>query len=120
MKLNHLNLAVPDVAAASQFFIDQFGLKVKRGVDDKMAILEDEDGFVLNMGHFKDVDVSYPDFLGFHVGFKQQTREQVNQIRARMLTAGLLPPEPQELHGAWTFYVRCPGGFFVEVYCQER
>jgi catechol 2,3-dioxygenase-like lactoylglutathione lyase family enzyme len=120
MKLNHLNLYVPDVNAASRFFVDHFGLKVKREVPGKMSILEDEAGFVLNLGHLKPVDFSYPDFLNFHVGFKQRTREDVDRIHANLTAAELAPPEPHEFHGAWTFYLRCPGGFFVEVYCQER
>jgi lactoylglutathione lyase len=119
MKLNHLNLSVPDVSAASQFFVDYFGLNVRKKISDVMIILEDDDGFVLNLQHFKR-EVKYPDFLGFHVGFKQPSREQVDRIYARMLEAGVAAPAPQELHGAWTFYVKCPGGFFVEVYHQHR
>ncbi len=68
MKLNHLNLSVPDVSAASQFFVDYFGLNVGKKISDVMIILEDDDGFVLNLQHFKR-EVKYPDFLGFHVGF---------------------------------------------------
>ena len=89
MRLNHLNLAVNDVSAASQFFVQHFGLSVKKEITGKFVILEDEDGFALILGRIKPDAVSYPDFLDFHVGFKRRGSSSV-WTRIRSPNQGLI------------------------------
>jgi lactoylglutathione lyase len=51
----------------------------------------------------------------FHIGFVQESEEQVNEINRRLRDDGYAVPEPARLHGSWTFYFQAPGGFTVEV-----
>jgi lactoylglutathione lyase len=118
MTLNHLNLTVADVPANRAFFESYFGFRciAERG-RDALAVLVDESGFVLTLNNFaKAAEVTYP--AAFHVGFMQPNREQVDAIHARLEAGGLAPEPPREFHGAWTFYLKAPGGYLVEVLHQ--
>ncbi len=57
-------------------------------------------------------DFEYPPT--FHIGFMQESEERVNEIHQRLKEDGIDVEPPQRLH-AWTFYVRAPGGFDIEV-----
>ena len=111
MRLNHLNLAVDDVPGAKAFLMTYFGLR-ELGADTNKnrAFLTDDGGMVISM--FKGKDIVYPGT--FHIGFIQPTEAAVDAIYARMIADGLQADPPQRSHG-WTFYVRAPGGFLVEV-----
>ena len=79
----------------------------------------DESGFVLTLNNFaKATEVEYPG--AFHVGFMQESRERVDEIHRRLQADGFEMKPPHEFHGAWTFYLRAPGGFLVEVLHQHR
>jgi catechol 2,3-dioxygenase-like lactoylglutathione lyase family enzyme len=119
MRLNHLNLTVPDVPGSRKFFETYFGLKsFDGGGRDGFALLVDESGFVLTLNNFeKATEVSYPG--AFHIGFHQESRERVDEIHQRLKADGFDVKTPKEFHGAWTFYFRAPGGFLVEVFHQE-
>ncbi len=115
MGMNHLNLTVADVSANRAFFETYFGFRFlgERG-RNALVVLVDESGFTLTLSNFdKAIEVTYP--AGFHVGFIQREREQVDEIHARMEADGLAPEKPREFHGAWTFYIKAPGGYLVEV-----
>ena len=118
MRLNHLNLAVPDVRQSREFFETYFGLRcVAEMGRNAIAILLDETGFILNLSNFdKATEVEYPG--AFHVGFMQESRERVDEIYERLKSDGFDMEPPREFHGAWTFYFRAPGGFLVEVFHQ--
>lgn len=109
MKLNHLNLAVTDVQAASAFLQKYFGLK-DLGTDNKMGFLQDDNGSVLSL--MKAGDPVYP--AGFHIGFIQESRSKVDEMNARLKNDGYDVPPPKDAHG-WTFYFKAPGGFTIEV-----
>ena len=120
MRLNHLNLTVPDVVRTREFFETYFGF---RCVADRgrgaLAVMIDESGFVLTLNNFEKADkVEYPG--AFHVGFIQESREQVDAIYQRLTAGGFAAEPPREFHGAWTFYFRAPGDFLVEVLHQHR
>ncbi len=120
MVLNHLNLTVPDVARAREFFETYFGLRcvATRG-RDALAVLVDDSGFVFTLNNFdRATEVEYPG--AFHIGFMQESRGKVNEIYERLTSAGFDAKPPAEFHGAWTFYFRAPGGFLVEVGHQHR
>ena len=120
MRLNHLNLTVPDVPRTREFFETYFGFRcvAERG-RDTLAVLVDEAGFVLTLNNFgKTTAVEYPG--AFHVGFMQESRERVDEIHGRLKSGGFDVEPPREFHGAWTFYFRAPGGFLVEVLHQQR
>lgn len=118
MALNHLNLTVPDVSQTRAFFETYFGFRcIAEPRGDALVVLVDESGFVLTLNNFDNAEeVAYPG--AFHVGFRQDSREQVDAIHQRLKAAGFDMKPPHEFHGAWTFYFRAPGGFLVEVFHQ--
>lgn len=112
MKLNHLNLTVTDVRAASAFLEKYFGLR-SMGGNAGMMFLSDDDGFVLTMMKAgRGTDVRYPG--NFHIGFFIESEAQVDEINRRLKEDGYNVPAP-ERHHAYGFYVEAPGGFTVEL-----
>lgn len=112
MKLDHINLTVTDVQAAAHFLETYFGLHYQGG-NKGMGFLLDDNGLVLTlMKAGRGAKVDYPG--NFHIGFGQESEEEVNALNLRLLADGFAV-EPPERHHAWTFYVEAPGGFTVEV-----
>lgn len=126
MRLNHLNLTVNDVPETRRFLEKYFGLQdefnpytgepVEAGKENRnFAVLFDDEGLVLTLlGAGKSTPVEYPG--SFHIGFIQESEERVNELYQRFKDDGFDVDAPKRLH-AWTFYVRAPGGFVVEVLC---
>lgn len=116
MKLNHLNLAVSDVPEARDFLQKYFGLRPAAPGTASFALLLDDDGFVLTlMKAGENSEAKYP--ASFHIGFRQENEEEVNQINRRLQDDGFEVKPPRRFHGSWTFYFNAPGGFLVEVLC---
>jgi lactoylglutathione lyase len=116
VKLNHLNLTVSNVPDAHKFLEKYFGLKGYNGMEprDGMSFMSDDSGMLLALFRAgKGTDAKYP--AGFHIGFMQESEEQVDQINQRLRDDGYKVPKPARLHGSWTFYFQAPGGFTVEV-----
>lgn len=114
MHLNHLNLCVPNVSEARAFFETHFGLGCQHQEGETIAILTDEAGFVLSVSGFGGQDPSYP--KAFHLGFMQQTFDEVHAMYDRMRAAGLASASPPQLsHGRLTFYFKGPGNILIEV-----
>jgi catechol 2,3-dioxygenase-like lactoylglutathione lyase family enzyme len=112
MTLNHANLTVTDVRAASAFLETYFGMR-SQGGNAGMAFLTDDRGFVLSlMKGRRDANVAYPET--FHIGFFVSSEEQVNDIYNRLREDGFDVTEPERHHG-YGFYVQAPGGFTVEL-----
>ena len=116
MKLNHVNIAVPDVAATRQFFEEFFGLRCTetKGADT-LSVLTDGEGFVLILSNFdKRVTPQYP--RDFHLGFLLRNGvDQVNELYQRITASGFEVDPPKKFHGSWGFYLVAPGGVTVEV-----
>jgi catechol 2,3-dioxygenase-like lactoylglutathione lyase family enzyme len=110
MILNHVNLAVTDVPAAKAFLEKYFGLVDIGGGNRNRAFLRDDRWLVLSM--FKGKDVTYPGT--FHIGFGQESDARVDAINAQLRADGFDVASPRHEH-AYTFYVKAPGGFTVEV-----
>ncbi|MBO0995624.1 VOC family protein [Bacillus sp. SD088] len=110
MKLNHLNLTVTDVAAARRFLENYFGMTLGGSLGNGFVAMLDDDGFVLTLMQGK--EVHYP--KSFHIGFPQESRDQVDQINQHLKEDGYDVDPPRHAHG-YTFYVNAPGGFLVEV-----
>jgi len=118
MKLNHINLYSHDTEADRAMFEKYFGLRtlVVRGT--KMAIMQDDDGLVLIVNQFdsKLDGFEYPAHLDIlHIGFIQASREAVDAMHGRLNADGWETQKPHTAHGAWTFYFRAKGGYFIEV-----
>lgn len=112
MKLNHLNLTVTDVSATKGFLERYFGLTCARQRTDRLVVMFDKDGFVLTLMQGR--DVHYPG--SFHIGFPQENEEQVDEINRRLRQDGYEVSPPKRAH-AYTFYVKAPGDFTVEISC---
>lgn len=143
-RLNHIDLVVPNVKENRAFFEKYFGFRciVDRG--DKLVVMTDGAGFALTLSSLEigaELDqfqrtrttdpkekgsggpdtkkpVEYP--AGFHIGFMQDSREAVDEIYKELKSGGVGVEQPKDYHGAWTFFVRAPGGYFVEVFHQSR
>ena len=112
MQLNHIDLPVPDVAAATAFFVDGFGftLAEQRG-NHGMAILTSP-GMVLVLT--RSTEAVYPP--SFHIGFLQPSADAVQAAYAHLLASGIAVPEaPKTMRGSLLFYCYAPGGVLVEV-----
>lgn len=115
MKLNHLNLTVNDVQAARVFLEKHFGLRPSGEGQKNFDVLFDDDDMVLTLiGVGRSKQVSYP--KTFHIGFIQPTEAAVDELHARLKADGFDADPPARSH-AWSFYVKAPGGFVVEVLC---
>ena len=101
----------------SEFLAKYFGLRaVDGGVrDGTFTVMFDDRGLVLSLTQAKQAsEVRYPP--SFHIGFMQESEERVNRINRRLKADGFDVKPPKRLH-AWTFYLRAPGGFLIEVLC---
>ena len=117
MKLNHLNLSVTNVPEAHKFLEKYFGLR-DGGGNNNIAFLYDDNGLVLSLTSMKvggETEIKYP--ATFHVGFIQESEEQVDEVNRRLKGDEIDFAPPSRQHGSWTFYFHAPGGFTVEVLC---
>lgn len=143
-RLNHIDLVVANVKENKEFFEKHFGFKSIVAIGDDLAVLTDGTDFSLVFSSpevASEIDqvqrngkadpkekgpggadakkpVEYP--KGFHVGFHQDSKEAVDEMYKKLKDAGVAVQEPKDYHGAWTFYVKAPGGYFVEVFHQSR
>lgn len=93
MKLNHVNLPVPDVSATRDFFEQQFGLHCIAEPTDANVVLTDGAGLVLTISNFDHAnEITYPKW--FHVGFMQDSDDKVDDIYDRLKMAGMQPSKP--------------------------
>jgi len=119
--LNHVNLAVNDVAEASSFLETYFGLTPLEGAPatSRIRILRDDAGCAVALMHLpNDPPVGYPET--FHIGFIQPDPGAVNSVHARLVADGFHLDPPRHFHGSWTFYIPAPGGVLIEVLAHER
>ena len=112
MKLNHLGITVTDVYAARAFLEQYFDLAGLGKNNHTMTHLQDEQGLILSL--FKGSSITDPETT--HIGFIQETEQQVNEIYQRLKDDGFDVQPPQRRHG-WTFTFVAPGGFAIEVVC---
>jgi len=113
VKLNHLDLNVPDVQATAAFLVDHFGFaRSSNATSPALAILTDDAGLVLVLQRRDAGDESGA--LG-HLGFYVDTIDEVHAHHGRIPGAGAI-----QANGRGTmFYVRAPGGILIEVNCRR-
>jgi len=116
MRLNHLDLAVPDVVASRNFFTAFLGFEhVQTLGQGGLAVLKDSSGAVLVLSRLRrSGSQTYPE--GFHIGFHLSRREEVLALHARLTAENVAAPsEPRVQRGALSFYFTAPGGILVEI-----
>ncbi len=113
MNLNHMGLGVTEIAKTVEMFETYFGWRRAEGtpVNERMAFLLDDSDALITM--FKVKDATYPKI--FHIGFIQDSVEQVTAMHERLTAGGFEPENVREEHGRMTFYFQAPGGFMIEV-----
>jgi catechol 2,3-dioxygenase-like lactoylglutathione lyase family enzyme len=122
MTLNHVNVPVEDVVASSDFFKKYFDMTTvfEAGKPNITAVgLADKAGNLLNLSHF-DEDGASPiaHHRDFHLGFFVDTDAEVDAVYSRIIGDGVpVHGEPEREFGRYTFYIKSPGGFDVEVAC---
>ncbi|MCA9878233.1 MAG: hypothetical protein KC442_10645, partial [Thermomicrobiales bacterium] len=90
MHLNHLNLAVSNLAEAQTLFEDLFDFELLVEVGDFLVSLSDGHGLMLNLANtarFGGETPRYPE--PFHIGFNLDDRAQVDAMYKRVLAAGI-------------------------------
>ena len=120
MRLNHINLAVPDVPQAQALFETFFGLRfIGSRTPDTLVVLVDDNDSVITLSNLdRSSEVAYPKM--FHIGFSQPSRAAVEAIHGRLREAGYDVPVPKTIHGAWSFYFNTPVGVTIEVLHQPE
>lgn len=121
MRLNHLDLHVPDVAATRDFFRDQLGFAevATRGTDG-LAILHDDAGLELvisrPVARFGGSDTQAAGVHTYHIGFMQPSRDMVDDFYERLSAAGAeMGSAPHAIRGGWLFYCLAPGRILIEI-----
>jgi catechol 2,3-dioxygenase-like lactoylglutathione lyase family enzyme len=123
VKLNHINLTSIDIPADVSMFETYFGLRTLLMRGKAIAVIQDDDGMALVLNDFakKRCTFAYPEDSDIHhIGFIQDSREQVDALNSRLKADGWEVPEPRDYHGAWTFYFKTKGGYFIEVATQTQ
>jgi len=119
LRLNHVDLQVPDVQRLAALFVRHFGFE-RRSNDHSpaIAILADRHGFVLVIQRRRDGE-AYPE--SFHVGFLVDDLAIVHAMHARLAadeTIDRLGPIDVNARGTM-FYLRAPGDILIEVSCRR-
>ena len=121
MRMNHLDLHVPDVAVTSGFLVQHFDLTLRemRGANG-LAILNDEAGLEIVISKpVEQLGGSDQLKLGantYHIGFMLPEKDAVDRLYDKLRRAGAeLWSEPGAMRGGWLFYCLAPGRILIEV-----
>lgn len=115
MTLNHLNLPVPDVAAAGAFFTTFFDFVPESSKDaSSLAVLRGPGGFVLALMPLPAGAAAYP--KAFHVGFGCATPAEVEAKHQQLVAAGYSAHQgPRPMRDSFVFYFQALSFLLVEV-----
>lgn len=115
MKLNHVDLPVPDIAATRRFFESYFAFRCIFTREDGLTVLLDEDALALTLSPLPAGEaLRYP--TGFHVGFNLDHQHELFEVHERLVSAGVPILRPLgDLGGALTFHCEAPGPILIEV-----
>lgn len=111
MELKHLNLTVEVVAPTRDFFITYFDFEMKTEKGGNPEVLVSPEGFILTL--MQGNNVTYP--KTFHIGFPQSNASDVDRIHDRIKADGYKVPSPKQTAHGYTFYIKAPGNFMIEV-----
>jgi catechol 2,3-dioxygenase-like lactoylglutathione lyase family enzyme len=119
MRLNHLDLQVPDVPATAAFFERYFDFRIASNrTSSAIIILTGEEGFTLVLQRRRSDQERYPE--GFHIGFIVDRDERVHAKRAELAGDGISCSEIIQNKRGLMFYVHGPGDVLIEVNCRGR
>lgn len=120
MKLNHLNLSVPDIPSARSFFETYLDFTCTDSkLNDTLSVLNGEDGFILVLmsQHMnRNGNNAYPD--SFHIGFYLKNEAEVLAKFEQLTNAGfILEQEPQRIRKVFGFYY-LHQNILIEIVCE--
>lgn len=117
MQLNHLNLCVPNVSEARDFFTQHFGLRCVHSQGEHLAVLHDDQGFAFTLSNFSGkATPSYPPEL--HIGFHLNSVQEVNDAYTRLQNEGVaVGTAPHVHHGSHVFYFKALDTIPIEIGC---
>ena len=111
--LNHVNLVVSDPERSATFYERAFGMERLWKEGDFVFLLCGDTDLAL-VGGTPTVH------RRFHIGFRVETRSDVDAWRAHLERLGVGIDGPTRDHGAYyTFTCRDPDGYGIEVYWEE-
>lgn len=114
MKLNHLSLAVPDVAATAAFMEAFFSFTTIENKRNVIVAMEGADGFTLVLTTLRDGENPYP--ADFHFGFFLSNEKEVIAVYEKMRTSGHeVSRPPSRIRNSFGFYFYIPGNIMAEV-----
>lgn len=119
MKINHMNLVVPNILETALFFEKYFNFKIQKTMGEILSILHGDDDFVLIISNFpKTATFEYP--ADFHIGFYQDNAGKVTEIFEKLKNDGVeLPQQPQQIRDRFGFYFHAPGKILIEITCPQ-
>jgi catechol 2,3-dioxygenase-like lactoylglutathione lyase family enzyme len=123
MRLNHIDLHVPNVAATSDFLVRVFGLTEEARPNDALRILHDERGLEIVISRpnpkLGGTDAVTTGANSYHIGFMLPSRDAVD-MQYRLVCAALAAPPrpPGPMRGGYAFYCEAPGRILIEVGCR--
>lgn len=123
MRLNHLDVHVPDVVRTASLFTSVFGLR-ETFSRPGLIILSDDEGFELVISEpVSGFETSDQVTLGkstYHVGFIVDSTKEVDDVFLRLQSADVqLGRPPKAIRGGWLFYCTAPGNIQIEVGCRQ-
>ncbi len=114
MKLNHIDLQVPDVHRATDFFQRYFGFELRSNPSSPaIAILHGDGDFVLVLQRKKRDDERWPE--GFHIGFHVDALADVERVHALAKAEGLEVSDITSGNRGTLVYLTSADGILVEV-----
>ena len=118
MKLDHLDIQVPNVPETAAFLEQHFGFQIVTNRNSTaLVVLHDSDGFVLVLQRLEDPSEKYPE--GFHIGFHVDHVSRVHEHHARLTAAGVEFGEIISNNRGEMFYLYGPGRVLIEVSCPK-
>ena len=120
MRLNHLDLHVPDPAATAKFFTTYLGFRLIAVLaNGGLIILADDACLELVLSHaiakFGSTNQAGTGLVSYHIGFIVESRDSVDELHRRMVSDGMDLQVPREMRGGWLFYCHAPGHVLVEI-----
>ena len=115
MDLDHLNLRVRDAAACRDFYVAHFGFRPAFEAEGGYFVRNDE-GFLLALVP-ADEHTALP--AGFHIGFRVESPDEVDRIRAAVSLSGARVADVEDSRPDEDYVTfRCwdPDGTEVEVF----
>lgn len=119
MRINHLDIHVPDVQRTAAVLVNHFGFREEFSRVG-LAILRDEANLELVVSEpvsgFGTADQVSLGASTYHIGFILDSAEAVDQMYASLQFADVeLNRKPKAIRGGWLFYCTVPGRIQIEI-----